>query len=141
MYCIMAFFYFLLGEKLKIWKFSHGFQIYNLKYQSWNIYKNHTYIRSLRVCWNDCIYAFLLSWQLVTAGNAFKVTLAQNCMRDLGKKELRRFLFFSISKGYSQKGNLNSKDFLKTLRRWYYTSKRMLGHVLLLKISFTRTYL
>ena len=62
------------------------------------------------ICWNDCIYAFLLSWQLVTAGNAFKVTLAQNCMRDLGKKELR-FLFFSISKGYSQKGNLNSKDF------------------------------
>ena len=73
-----------------------------------------THCAAVYFCWNDCIYAFLLSWQLVTAGNAFKVTLAQNCMRDLGKKELR-FLFFSISKGYSQKGNLNSKRFFSKL--------------------------
>ena len=114
----MAFFYFLLGEKLKIWKFSHGFQIYvpyNLKYQSWNIYKNHTYIRSLRVCWNDCIYAFLLSWQLVTAGNAFKVTLAQNCMRDLGKKELEISFFSQFQKAIHKKAIWILKDFSKKL--------------------------
>ena len=48
----MALFYFLLGEKLKNWKFSLNFQIYvpyNLKNQACNIYKYRTYNRNLRV--------------------------------------------------------------------------------------------
>ena len=48
----MAFFYFLLHEKSKIWKIFLSFQIYvpyDLKNQACNIYKYRTYNRNLRV--------------------------------------------------------------------------------------------
>ena len=51
-YRTMAFFHFLLGEKLKNWKFSLTFQIYvpyDLNNQACNIYKYCTYNRNLRV--------------------------------------------------------------------------------------------
>ena len=50
----MAFFYFLLGEKLKKWKFSISFQIYvpyDLKNQACNIYKYRTYNANVIKVW------------------------------------------------------------------------------------------
>ena len=47
----MAFFYFLLGEKLKNWKKILSFQIYvpyDLKNQVCNIYKYRTYNRNFK---------------------------------------------------------------------------------------------
>ena len=54
----MAFFYFLLHEKSKIWKIFLSFQIYvpyDLKNQAYNIYKYRTYNRNLRVAGSDTI--------------------------------------------------------------------------------------
>ena len=51
-YRTIAFLNFLIGEKLKIWKFSFSFQIYvhyDLKNQFWNIYKYRIYNRNLRI--------------------------------------------------------------------------------------------
>ena len=88
-YRMMAFFYFLLGEKSKNLNFSLSFQIYvpyDLKNQASNIYKYRTYNRNLRVLIFKKIFilfveifsilpAVIRAYPLIKFGQKFQSTL------------------------------------------------------------------